>query len=153
MEQFNGKVLGSKNLILAFASIYGKLPSRNSSDSVEVGLAQKMENYLSYKSPSFDESFRAYIFEHFPRRTNNKRSHNKEARISELKSFITYFGRLPRTRNVTTGRLSREELLARSALDNYASPNSALFDQEVYNFVKQADPHYGNQALAISKRG
>ena len=115
-------------------------------------MAQKMENYLSFKSPSFDEAFRQFVFQNFPRRTNNKRTHDKETRIQELKSFMTRSGRIPHTRNVSHS-LTREEILARSALDNYASPSSPLFDQEVYNFVKAIDPHYGNSSLPIAKRG
>ena len=148
----NGKLIESKKLILAFAEIYGKLPSRNSADNVEVSLAQKMENYLSPKSGTFDPNFRSYIFEKFPRKTNYKRTHNKEERILELKRFMTRTGRLPRTRSYTLP-VTREERLARSILDNYAAPSSPLFDESVYQFVKSIDPQYGNTGLSIDKRG
>lgn len=152
MNQFNGKSVESKQMVLDFAQANGRLPSRNATSKSEVILASRMENYLSQQSGTFDASFRAYIFANFPRRSNYKRSHDKATRILELKTFISRNGRLPHSHNVTK-KLTREEVLARAALDNYASPYSPLYDQEVYSFVKNFDPHYGNQALPISRRG
>lgn len=142
----------SKTRILKWAHKYGRLPSRKADSKRERSLGSRMENYLSVAHPSYDSLFRTTLLTKFPRKPNNKRTHNKEARIAELKSFLGTHGRLPQSRNVSKDLLLDGESLARTILDNYASPYSRFFDLDTYIFVKKIDPAYGRPGMPIAKR-
>lgn len=139
-----------KRVILAWAKKHDRLPSRKSKFKIERSLGYSMENYLSKESPAFDPAFRETIFSKFPRKSNHKRSHDKEARIKEIMEFITAHRRLPRHR--TAKGVSEYEKIARVSLDNYTDPTSSVFDPEIRKLIQSLDPNFGNSGMPIKRR-
>lgn len=125
----------TKKRIILWAEKHGRLPNRKSNKDVEKRYGTRMENYLSPLSGSFDAAFRELIYSKFPRKINNKRTHDKKLRMKEILMFVQENNRVP------SDKVGEERKLTAS-LWNYTNPNSPTYNKTLESKILKIDKCY-----------